>query len=119
MKRILLLTLLLCIGISITQAQSLVIKGQVIDDSSNVGLPDVSVVVASTRSGVQTDKDGNFTITTTGRTASLRVSYVGYTPQTISADATRPIVVRLRKAQTSLDDVVVVGYATVRRRDLT
>lgn len=91
------------------------------EDSTNAPLPNVSVVVAETKRGVSTDQEGNFSINVTGRnSATLVVSYVGYGSQTITANGSNPVTVVLRKQQaTAGDEVVVVGYTSVRRRDLT
>ncbi len=118
-KRFLLAILLAQLSTVFAGAQNLRITGKVIDDSSNTGLANVSVVVAETKKGVSTDSEGNFVINVTGRSSvTLSVSYVGYRPTTQKADGLSPVSITLRKEQTQLDDVVVIGYQTVRRRDV-
>lgn len=121
MKKSVLLTLVLTFWSVLMYAQGLVVSGSVVDDSARVGIAGVSVVVAETRQGVSTDAEGNFRIPVTGSrsTVTLTVSYVGYTTQTVRNVSAQPVTVILRRAQSSLDDVVVVGYTTVRRRDVT
>lgn len=119
LKRIFLAFLLVQLGVLFATAQSFRITGTVLDDSTNQGLPNVSVVVSETKKGVSTDKDGKFTINVTGRTsATLSVTYVGYRQATITTDGKTPVVIQLRKESTQLDDVVVIGYQTVKRKDV-
>ena len=119
MKKLLLFFLGLLCFVSFSFAQSRQIRGKVVDESRNP-VPGVNVTIQGTSTGVQTDAEGDFAITTntTGR-VTLQVSSVGYEAQTISTDGTAAVSVTLVKAVTSLDDVVVIGYQTVRRRDLT
>ncbi len=98
-------------------AQERTIKGKVTDDAG-VPLSGVNVIPSGTRKGVQTDKDGNFTITVTGN-PSLLVSYVGYKATTFSTAGVATLNIVLEKEVTSGEEVVVVGYSTVKRRDLT
>ncbi len=119
MKRLLLFAFLVIFGVSVAQAQNLVVKGQVVDDSTGEGLSDVSIVLQGSKTGSQTDRSGNFTIASTGKsTVSLMFSSVGYSSQTISANGKSSLTVRLQKTSRDLDDVVVIGYQTVRRKDL-
>lgn len=120
MKKTLLLVFLLVLGVLYSGAQTLTIKGQVVDDSTNAGIAGVSIVVSETKRGLSTNQDGTFTVTATGRNAlTLVFSYVGYRSQTITPKGTEPLIVRLHKEQSNLDEVVVVGYSAVKRRDLT
>ncbi|MDB5250538.1 MAG: TonB-dependent receptor [Segetibacter sp.] len=120
MKRKLFLVFLFALGLYTVEGQTLAIKGQVLDDSSNAGLSGVSVSVAETRQGVSTDQNGNFSINVPARSsAKVTFTYVGYASQTVTARNGENLLVRLRKGQGNLDDVVVVGYSSVRRRDLT
>lgn len=120
MKKFLLLALLFMLGMVAVQAQNLVIHGRVIEDSSAAGIANVSVVETQTKRGVSTDANGNFTLTIPARTsATLLISYVGYRPQTITANGSSPLTITLRRDQASAgDEVVVIGYQSVRRRDL-
>ncbi len=120
MKRLLLLVICLPFGILFLSAQTLQIKGRVLDDSTNAGLPDASVTLANSKKGVRTDQNGNFSINVEGsRGAKLIITSVGYMSQTVTASGSSPITVTLSKQSIVADEVVVVGYATVRRRDLT
>ena len=119
LKRIFLAVLLVQLGVLFASAQSLRITGQVLDDSTNAGLPNVSVVVAETKAGVSTDAQGKFTITTPARSSvTLNITYVGYRSQTITTDGKSPVIIQLRKEQAQMEEVIVIGYQTVRRKDV-
>ena len=121
MKRMLLFLLLLSAGFFHTYAQTIQIKGRVVEDSTAGGLANVSVSVAETKQGTSTDNAGNFSISVTGRSSvTLHISSVGYRSTSVTTNGTSPLLVTLRKEQTSAgDEVVVIGYSSVRRRDLT
>ena len=113
------ITLVLFLSILVSQltAQSKLIKGKVTDE---VGIPlqGVSIISKSATKGTQTDKDGNFTISlnSTGK-PSLEFSYVGFKTSNISV-GNGDLVVKLTKLDAQLDDVVVIGYQTVKKRDV-
>ena len=107
-----LMALLLSFHVS---AQQLTVKGQVVDQQ-NEPLIGVSVLEKGTSVGTITDMDGNFTINTTpGRT--LQFSYVGYKSQDVAAKATMKVV--MQEDNEVLDEVVVIGYGSVKRKDVT
>src|SRR5688572_13769935 len=118
MKHLLILFFLANLSL-VTFAQDRLIKGRVTDDT---GLPlqGVSVIPKGSKTGVQTDKDGNFSITVQG-TGSIvfSFSYTGHKPTTVTTDGTAPVSVQMEKNLTTLEDVVVVGYTTVKKKDLT
>lgn len=101
-------------------AQTVQVKGNV-GDSAGVPLQGVSVVVRDTKKGTQTDANGNFSITVTAPSGkvSLVFSYTGYRAQTITTDGKSPVNVILDRDVAQIEDVVVIGYQTVRRRDLS
>lgn len=96
-----------------------VIKGNVTD---NTGEPVIgaSVIEDGTSSnGGVTDIDGNFTITLKGNSKKLKVSYVGMKPQVVNVSGKSVINIKLEDDATSLNDVVVIGYGAVKKKDLT
>lgn len=93
------------------------ITGRVADASGNP-LPGVSVTVVGGQGGISTNEKGEFTIDAP-KNAELEISYVGYTTQTIKIGGRTDISVILAKAESSLNEVVVVGYGTQRKADLT
>src|SRR5690606_5682073 len=94
------------------------IKGQVTDEKGT-GLPGVSVQLKGRYTGVVTDRAGNFRIRVPDRLAVLRFSFVGYEQTEQTVGNRTEINVVLYEEKSALDEVVVVGYGTVNRRDLT
>ena len=101
-------------------SQSKTITGSVTDD---VGLPipGVSILVKNTKNlGVATDFDGNFNITIPfNQTKILVFSYLGYTTQEVNVSKTTNVNLIMISDQTQLDEVVVIGYGTVLKKDVT
>ncbi len=83
------------------------------------GLPGASVVVDGTNVGTTTDNDGNYSITTPKGSKRLIFSFIGYLGQKIAIDSKSIINVDLKEDAAQLSDVVVIGYGTVKKRDLT
>ena len=77
-----------------------------------------SVVEKGTSNGTVTDLDGNFTISV-GKGATLVVSAIGYTTQEVPVGTTTRFAIRLEEDKLFLDEVVVVGYGTMKRSDLS
>ena len=116
--RTLTLTLLSHLIILTASAQNIIIKGRVQDAKS--GEPIVGATVVSAANGTATDFDGNFQLKVGKIPADVTVSFIGYETQTLSAaDPRTPIVVHLAEEQSVLDDIVVVGYGTQSRTQLT
>lgn len=97
-------------------AQGRVISGKV-TDQSGVGLPGVTVLVAGTTNGTVTDLDGNYKIQ--ANQGTLRFSFIGFTTQEIPIGAQNTINVTLEEEYTELNEVVVIGYGTQQKKDLT
>ncbi|WP_339880510.1 TonB-dependent receptor [uncultured Algoriphagus sp.] len=93
------------------------VTGKVLDETG-LPLPGATVSVAGTTSGTVTDIDGKFSITVPDN-AELIFSYIGYEPQRVSVGSQTVINVTLRPDATALDEVVVIGYGTTKRSDLT
>ena len=118
MKYLLFIFSFVCLSI-VTFAQDRVIKGKVTDDTG-VPLQGVSVIPKGSKTGVQTDKDGNFSINVPGTgTATLSFSYTGHKPTSVNTDGASPVSVQLEKNASTLEDVVIVGYTSAKRKDLT
>ncbi|BCS85559.1 SusC/RagA family TonB-linked outer membrane protein [Prevotella herbatica] len=112
-KRVIVSALLLFLS-TIAFAQSK-ITGTV-KDASGEPLIGVSVVEVGTTNGTVTDIDGNYVLNVKPG-AKLRVSYVGFNPQEIKAGNNSQII--LKEDNKTLNEVVVVGYGTMRRKDVT
>ena len=78
----------------------------------------VSVLVKGTKVGVITDFEGNFKLTAPSGATVLQLTYMGYKPQDVRIEAT-PLIIHMQPEEQQLDEVVVVGYGSVRKRDLT
>jgi iron complex outermembrane receptor protein len=103
---------LLCSTVMLAQNK---VSGTVLD-ATGEPLIGVSILETGTSNGVVTDIDGNFTLTVK-QGATLTISYIGYQTQTITA--TDGMQVTLQEDNTVLNEVVVVGYGTMRRKDVT
>ena len=101
---------------SFAQAQAQNVKGIVVD-SSDEPLIGATVIVVGSNAGTATDIEGKFTITA-AQGATLRVSYVGYNTTDVKVKGNDLRIV-LKENNELLDEVVVVGYGTMKRKDLT
>ena len=113
MKRVLLSSALLLVS-TLTFAQSKV--SGTVKDANGDPLVGVSVMEVGTNNGAVTDINGNYTLNVKPG-AKLKLSYIGFTPQTVKAGSNSQIV--LQEDNTALNEVVVVGYGTMRRKDVT
>ncbi len=102
---------------TITQQQKKMISGTVIDEYGEP-VSGASVVVKGSTTGTTTDIDGKFTLEIPDR-AVLSISYIGYIPQEIVSGNQTHIQVIVRENTQMLEEVVVVGYGTMRKKDLT
>ena len=100
-------------------SQSRVVTGTVTDTKDGSPLSGVSITVKGGTGGVQSGTDGKFSITVPQGTRSLIFSFVGYEPQEVSLRDQSTINVSLTSDERRLQEVVVVGYGTQRKRDVT
>ena len=107
---------LLCLFSPRAMAQSIV-KGTVIDEAGEP-IIGASVQVQNTKTGAITDFDGNFSVEAASN-ATLLISYVGYVTETVSVQGRSNIQVVLKEDATSLNDVVVIGYGTMKKKLVT
>ena len=117
LKICLLLALGMLLHISV-YAQQITVTGTVVDNAGDV-LPGVNISIMGTMQGTVTDIGGKFTIGVPDENATLQFSFVGYTTQEIIVGNQRVINMTMLEASTTLDEIVVIGYQSVRRRDLT
>ncbi|MCI7088923.1 MAG: carboxypeptidase-like regulatory domain-containing protein, partial [Prevotella sp.] len=89
-----------------------------VKDSSGETVIGASVLEKGTQNGVVTDFDGNFTIKVSGKNPIV-VSYIGMKTQTIAIGNKTKLDITLEDEATSLNDLVVIGYGAVRKKDLT
>ena len=98
--------------------QSNKITGQVVDETGEPMIG-VTVTVKGTQIAAVTDLDGNFNLNVPNGKAELEFSYIGYLTSKVSATAGKAVSVKMQPDNTGLDEVVVIGYGTVKKRDLT
>jgi len=98
--------------------RALVVSG-VVRDHNNNAIPGVNVILRGTNSGTTTNEDGFFTIETTNGNAALIYSFVGYASQEISIGNRTKIDVVLEPDVQSLEEVIVTGYNSLDKRDIT
>jgi iron complex outermembrane receptor protein len=113
---------LLCVGLLAAQwvfAQDRTISGKVLDSRSGNGLSGASVTASSSKRGTQTDASGSFKINVTSADKSLSISSVGYGTQVVSIEGTNQVQVSLVAVTGDLGEVVLVGYGSARKKDLT
>lgn len=114
------LTALMCLFSQETTAQNtnkIKVSG-VVMDSSGEPLPGVGVLIKGTKTGSFTDVDGKFTISVSPD-AVLEVSSMGYVSETVKVNGKTKLSIWLNSDSTVLDDVVVIGYGSVKKQDLT
>ncbi|MCB0664822.1 MAG: SusC/RagA family TonB-linked outer membrane protein, partial [Saprospiraceae bacterium] len=99
-------------------AQDQVIHGIVKDALTGDPLIGVNVVIKGTTTGTTTDLDGSFSLNASPG-ATLVFTYIGYRPQELSIDSQQALEINLEQEITGLDEVVVIGYGKVQKRDLT
>ena len=99
-------------------AQELNIKGKIISVEDGSSIPLASVLIKGTNLGTVTNLDGTFSITIPAN-ATLVFSYVGYKTVEKLISNNEFITISLQSDLSNLDEVIVIGYQTVKRRDLT
>lgn len=98
-------------------AQNVTVKG-VVKDDQNIPIPSVSVIIKGTSNGVQTDAGGNYSISAPSN-GTLVFSYIGFANQEIAINNRTSINITLLPSSNDLQQVVVVGYGTQKKVDVT
>jgi len=107
-----------CLSAGSLAAQTMKVTGTVKSGDDNVGLPGTSVIIQGTTIGTVTDADGHYAIDASPG-ATLVFSSIGYKTQTVTISNQTTVDITLNPDAASLEEVVVIGYASVERRDLT
>jgi TonB-linked SusC/RagA family outer membrane protein len=120
-KCIALVLMLLSFGVTLFAQNTATknVKGKVLDDSTGAPLPDATITVA--RQSYRTDASGNFVarIPADGKKHDLSVSFTNYVTSKVSVDGNSDVNIRLKRDVNVIEDVVVIGYQTVKRKDLS
>jgi hypothetical protein len=105
--------------ITFVNAQVQKISGKILNDAGTP-IPGVTVTFKETKNITQSMNDGNFIIVIPEKSAIVLVfSFIGYTTEEVAIKNYLPLVVTLSSTTKDIDDVVVIGYGTQRKRDLT
>lgn len=100
-------------------AQNKNVSGTVLDNSGQPVIGASVVVVGQSKLGTVTDIDGKFSIAIPATSKKIEVSYIGMVSQVIEAKAGTPMKIIMKDNLKDLDEVVVIGYGVVKKRDLT
>lgn len=99
-------------------AQNVAVTGKVTDAKDGSSIPGVSVVAKGTTVGTVTDVNGNFRLSVSPSVKTLTVSFVGYATKDVALTGA-PLTITMDATSTALNEVLVVGYGTVRKKDAT
>lgn len=123
---LLLLSALHCVPVTVAVAHSTYyfqqqkqVSGRITDASSKEPLPGATVQLKGTTTGTTTGADGSFSLTVTDNAATIIVSFVGYKPVELPIGTRTNFDIALESEANALDEVVVVGYQTMRKSDVT
>ncbi len=118
MRSILLLFFVLFSTSYYASAQSRIVTGRV-TDSKGETLPGVSIKLKGTSAGVSSDTDGRYSINVPDNNSTLVVTYIGFVTQEVAVGSQTSVNISLASDQQALEEVVVVGYGTQKKVNLT
>src|SRR6186997_3507351 len=110
---------LACILFSVNAMAQLKVSGRVTDAKGGSPLPSVNIAVKGTSSGTVTNVDGNYSLQVADGNAVLVFSYTGYATQEVTVGSKTTINITLEEKIGTLNEMVVIGYGTVKKSDLT
>ncbi|HOF22373.1 MAG TPA: carboxypeptidase-like regulatory domain-containing protein, partial [Bacteroidales bacterium] len=119
MKRILMFSTLLLITVTLVMAQTVQITGTVTGSEDGLPLPGVNVTVKGTTIGSITGADGKYVLSLPVSAQTLVFSFIGFVTQEVPIQGRTDINVVLKQDLYNVDEVVVVAYGTVQKRDIT
>jgi TonB-linked SusC/RagA family outer membrane protein len=111
--------ILLLIISQLAMAQDKVVSGRVTDSKDGTGVPGVTVTPKGARTGTQTSSDGSYRITVGSNVTTLVFSSIGYATQEVDVAGRSSVDVSFVINNSQLGEVVVTGYGTARRKDIT
>lgn len=104
---------------AVAMAQQVTVRGKVTDASNGEGIPGANVVVKGTTTGTITDVSGNYSLTAPSANSTLVFTFIGYTTQELAVGNRTEVNVALQPATIGLEEVVAIGYGTVKKKDIT
>lgn len=114
-----LLTIIICIFLSLNTIAQVTVSGKVTNEKDGSPLPNVTVTIKGTTTGTTTDTQGLYEISVPNSNSVLVFSFTGFASKEVKAGNQTTINVALETKANVLNEVVVIGYGTVNRRDLT
>jgi TonB-linked SusC/RagA family outer membrane protein len=105
--------------LSLQVMAQLKISGKVTSSADNLPLPAVSIKIKGTTAGTLTDANGNYTISVPNDNSVLVFSYTGFATQEASTAGKTTLNIQLKESSSALNEVVVIGYGTAKKSDLT
>ena len=118
-KALLLLFVCFLTTLGVRAQGSQTVQGQVTDAQTGETLPGVNILIKGTSQGTSSDSEGNFELTVPSSDATLVFSFIGYQTQEVPLDGRSELSIAMKPKAVSGDEVVVVGYGTQTRGDLT
>ncbi len=115
----LILSMFFLLMLSQGRAQNKTIAGKITDARDGAGIENVTVILKSSKAGTKSGADGSFSLPVVSLPATLVVSSVGFATQEINVTSTEAVNITLTNSNNTLSDVVVIGYGTARKKDLT
>lgn len=117
-KKMMFITFSFLLAVVFARAQNITVRGRVLNEAGQ-GIPNASITVKGTTTGVTSNESGNYEISAPSN-GTLVISSVGYAPQEIAIGGRTTISTALQtSAGTDLEQVVVIGYGTARKRDVS
>ena len=104
--------------ITYSGAQNIDVSGNV-QDETGFPIPGANIIVKNTSKGTTTDFDGNFVLTGVEIGSTISISYIGYVTQDVVITNSNKLTIQLKEDLAQLDEVVVVGYGTQKKKDVT
>jgi len=118
MKKTVALIFILCLVIQVTFAQKRTLTGTVRDKTTSEPLPGVTIIEKGTTNGTITDVSGNFKVSIAPESVVV-VSFIGMTPREIKPGKSSNLIIELETSIQEMSEVVVVGYGTQKKANLT
>ena len=104
--------------IAYSSAQNIDVSG-VVQDETGFPIPGANIIIKDTSKGTTTDFDGNFTLSEVEMGSTIQVSYIGYVTKELIISGNEALTIQLQEDLAQLDEVVVIGYGSQKKKDVT